>query len=194
VIKRLLKKLLGTTTEVADKGSVLFKDLPFASLGEGSNVPAPFIVMNAKYMSVGKGFSTLHNLRIEAWDEFAGEQFSPKIIIGDNVIFNSDVHIGCIDRVEIGDNALLASRIFICDCSHGDITTEALQLPPAKRPLVSKGPVIIGKNVWIGEGVSILSGVTIGDNCIIGANAVVTKSLPANSVAGGIPCKILKQL
>jgi acetyltransferase-like isoleucine patch superfamily enzyme len=194
MIKRFLKRLFPFNKNQINNNTLHFQDLAFSSLAEGSNVVPPFIVKNPHKMSIGRGFTTLHNLRMEAWDEFAGEKFSPRIIIGDNVIFNSDVHIGCIDKVQIGDNCLFASRIFICDCSHGDITTEALKLPPSKRPLVSKGPVIIGKNVWVGEGVSILSGVTIGDNCIIGANAVVTRSLPPNSVAGGIPCKILKQL
>jgi acetyltransferase-like isoleucine patch superfamily enzyme len=194
MFNRLINYFLKKRVYPSECNSNKFQQLPFSFLGEGANVSGPFLVKNHKYISIGKGFNALYNLRLEAWDEFAGDNFSPEIIIGNNVIFNSDVHIGCIDRVEIGDGSLLASRIFICDCSHGYITSEALLLPPAKRPLVSKGPVIIGKNVWIGEGVSILSGVSIGDNCIIGANAVVTKSLPANAVAGGIPCKVLKQL
>ena len=194
MIKRFIKKLFEREVDRSDFTSKKFQELPFSFLGEGSNVSAPFLIKNHKYISIGKGFNALYNLRLEAWDEFAGEKFTPQIIIGDNVIFNSDVHIGCIDRIEIGDNVLMASRIFIADCSHGHITKEALEYPPAKRPLVSKGPVIIEKNVWIGEGVAILSGVTIGENTIIGANAVVTSSLPPNCVAGGNPCRILKQL
>ncbi len=57
---------------------------------------------------------------------------------------------------------------------------------------MSKGAVIIKDNVWVGEGVAILSGVTIGENAIIATNAVVTKDVPANSVVGGIPAKIIK--
>ncbi|HEU5366182.1 MAG TPA: DapH/DapD/GlmU-related protein [Hanamia sp.] len=189
-----LKKFFKAEASYSYPGSKNFKKLPFSFLGEGSNVMAPFLIKNHKYISIGKNFTALYNLRIEAWDEFAGERFSPKIIIGNDVIFNSDVHIGCIDRVQIGDNVLMASRIFITDHSHGEITKEAFKIPPGKRSLVSKGPVIIKDNVWIGEGVSILSGVTIGKNSIIGANAVVTKSIPPNCVAGGIPCRILKEL
>lgn len=52
----------------------------------------------------------------------------------------------------------------------------------------------IGNNVWFGEGVKVLSGVEIGDNCIIGAYAVVTKNIPSNSVAVGIPCRVICSL
>jgi acetyltransferase-like isoleucine patch superfamily enzyme len=55
-------------------------------------------------------------------------------------------------------------------------------------------PIVIGKKVWIGAQVTILPGVTIGDNSIIAAGAVVTKDLPANSLAGGVPAKILKTI
>ena len=61
-----------------------------------------------------------------------------------------------------------------------------------ERSLSSKS-VIIKDNVWLGEHVSVLPGVTIGENSIIGANSVVTKSIPANSIAVGIPAKVIKQ-
>ena len=88
----------------------------------------------------------------------------------------------------------MASRIYISDHSHGEINKEAFSLPPAYRPLISKGPVIIKDNVWIGEGVCILPGVTIGENSIIGANAVVIKDVPDNCVAGGNPARVLRQI
>lgn len=108
--------------------------------------------------------------------------------------FNTDVHIACINKVVIGNNVLLASRIFISDHSHGEVNKEAITKAPSKRNLVSKGPVIIEDNVWIGEGVSILPNVTIGKNSIIGSNAVVTKSFPENSVIAGVPAILIKSL
>ena len=66
-----------------------------------------------------------------------------------------------------------------------------MQFRPQRRPLYSKGPVIIGDNVWIGDKVTILPGVTIGNNAVIGANTVVTKDVPAYSIAVGNPCKII---
>lgn len=58
----------------------------------------------------------------------------------------------------------------------------------------SSGPVIIGNNIYFGTNVTVLKGVTIGDNCIIGAGSLVTKSIPANSVAAGIPCRVVCSL
>jgi len=55
-------------------------------------------------------------------------------------------------------------------------------------------PVIIGKGAWLGVGVTVLKGVTIGENTLVAAGSVVTKSLPANVIAGGIPAKPFKQL
>lgn len=85
-------------------------------------------------------------------------------------------------------------NVTITDNSHGYITKNETHTPPLKRPLYSKGPVIIGKNVWVGDKATILPNVNIGDGAIIGANAVVTKDVPPYSVAVGNPAKIVKLL
>jgi acetyltransferase-like isoleucine patch superfamily enzyme len=55
-------------------------------------------------------------------------------------------------------------------------------------------PIRVGNNVWFGGGVKVLPGVTIGDNCVIGAGSVVTHDIPANSLAYGNPCKVVREL
>lgn len=65
---------------------------------------------------------------------------------------------------------------------------------PILRPLGVKGPVKIGDNVWIGDRATILSGVTIGEGAIIAANAVLTHDVPAYTVVGGVPAKVIKFL
>jgi acetyltransferase-like isoleucine patch superfamily enzyme len=60
--------------------------------------------------------------------------------------------------------------------------------------LKSKGEVIIGNNVWLGDKVAVLGGVHIGNNVIVAANAVVTKDLPDNCMAAGVPAQIIKKL
>lgn len=162
--------------------------------GKNIRIQSRYIIKNPQYLSIGDGFFAMYNLRIEAWDEYAGTSFSPEIIIGKNVAINTDVHIGCIQKVVIGDNVLMASRIYISDHSHGEINAAALSLAPAQRPLISSGPVIIEDNVWIGEGVCIMPNVRIGKNAIIGANAVVTRDVPPDSVAAGIPARVIKSL
>ena len=55
-------------------------------------------------------------------------------------------------------------------------------------------PITIGNNVWIGAGTTVLGGVTIGDNTVIGAGSVVTKDIPSNVIALGVPCKVLREI
>jgi acetyltransferase-like isoleucine patch superfamily enzyme len=164
----------------------------FRKLGKAFYVQAPIYLKGGNYISIGDNFFAHSRLRIEAFDEYKGSKYTPEIIIGDNVVFNPDCHIGCINRIEIGNNVLFASKVFIEDCYHGEIDKSSLEIPPHQRKLYSKGPVVIEDNVWIGEGVAILPDVRIGKNSIIGANAVVTKSFPPNSIIGGNPARIIK--
>jgi acetyltransferase-like isoleucine patch superfamily enzyme len=63
---------------------------------------------------------------------------------------------------------------------------------PIRRQGIYKRDVVIGSNVWIGYNACILRGVTVGDNAIIGTNSVVTRDVPANSVVGGVPAKVIR--
>lgn len=103
------------------------------------------------------------------------------------------MHITAINRITIGNDVLTGRWVTITDNSHGDTDYSTLQMRPVSRPLISKGPVLIGNNVWIGDKVTILPGVTIGEGAVIAANAVVTKDIPAYSVAVGNPARVIKQ-
>lgn len=91
-------------------------------------------------------------------------------------------------HIFIGDNTMIGPNVTIATASHPVL--------PAFR---EKGyqfnvDVHIGKNVWIGAGAIILPGVTIGDNTVIGAGSVVTKDIPANVVAVGNPCRVMREI
>lgn len=166
----------------------------FKKVGKNISIGKDNIIKNPNYIEIGDNFSALDRFRIEAWDSYFEQKFEPKITIGNNVNFNTDIHIGCINSITIGDNCLFGSRIYITDHNHGDTSDGMIASPPVKRPLISKGAVVIEKNVWVGEGVVIMPGISIGENSIIGANSVVTKDVPKNTVVAGVPAKILKQL
>jgi acetyltransferase-like isoleucine patch superfamily enzyme len=161
---------------------------------ENSTFYRPIYIKGPGYISLGDNFISGPHFKIEAWGRHNGEEFHPQIIIGKNVSFSSNCHIGAINKIIIKDNVLFGSNVFITDHSHGETVYGAMGTPPSKRKLFSKGPVIIEENVWVGENVTILPGVTIGYNSIIGANSVVTKSVPQNVVAAGNPAVVIKQL
>lgn len=166
----------------------------FRSVGKAFNISEGYKVKNPQYMEIGNNFVALERFRIEAWDQYGDQNFTPSIKIGNNVVFNTDIHIGCINSIEIGDNCLFASRIYITDHHHGEPTVQMLRLAPKDRPLISKGPVVIKNNVWVGEGVAIMPNVKIGENSIIATNAVVTKDIPPNCVVAGVPAKVIKEI
>lgn len=146
----------------------------------------------AKYMCLG-GVKFGSRLRMVAIDRYGKDRFTPNLTVGDDVCIINDVHIYCIESIEIGNGTLIASGTLITDHFHGDISLADVGVPPGKRPLSSK-PVKIGRNVWIGERACILPGVTLGDNVIVGSNAVVTHSFPDNAVIAGCPAKVIKFL
>lgn len=165
----------------------------FASVGDNAYIMSNIYVRGGQKIIIGNNFYCYWGVRIETYSCHNGMKFNPQIIIGNNVSINPDCHIGAINRIEIHDGVLMASRVFITDHFHGKINREELLVSPQKRILFAKGTVIIKKNTWLGEGVAVMPGVTIGENSVIGANAVVTKDIPDNSIAVGIPAKVIKQ-
>lgn len=117
------------------------------------------------------------------------------LFIGENCEIGDYTHIVAHEKVEIGNDVLVASKVFISDTNHGCYKGEKTDSPdtsPNKRKTVTE-PVKIGSNVWIGENVVIMAGSAIGDGCIIGANAVVKGIFPENSMIAGVPAKIIRK-
>lgn len=112
-----------------------------------------------------------------------------KIIIGNNTSFSNNVSIIANEKIEIGEKCLIGDGVLILDSDgHG--------IEPSKRLTGIGGvkPVIVGRNVWIGSRVVIQKGIKIGDNSVIAAMSVVTKDIPANCIAAGVPAKVIKKL
>lgn len=106
--------------------------------------------------------------------------------IGKNVFINFDCTFLDLGGITIEDNVLIAPKV--------SLLSEGHPVSPADRHSLVVGHIHIKKNAWIGANATILPGVTIGENAIVAAGAVVSKDIPDNSIAGGIPAKIIKTM
>lgn len=150
--------------------------------------------LGEKYIHIGDNCRIERGCVITAWDRTPdGKTFTPSIQIGEGCSFGEYNHISATNKIIIGNHLLTGRWVTIVDNNHGDTAYETLQQIPVMRPVVSKGPVVIGNNVWIGDKATILSGVTIGDGAIVAANSVVTKDVPAYSVVAGNPARIIRR-
>lgn len=121
-------------------------------------------------------------------DRFMTIETHGALTVGARTIFGHHCTIGALASVEIGADCLIADLVDIRDNDHN---FERLDIPTSQQG-ASVAPVKIGRNVWLGAKVTVVKGVTIGDNAIVGANAVVTKDIPANAIAVGVPAKVVK--
>lgn len=103
--------------------------------------------------------------------------------LGTNSYINSNATIHCFKHIKIGDNTIISEGLTIRDSDNHSITG-------SEAPIADG--IEIGNNVWIGMNVTILKGVKIGNGSVIAAGAVVNKSIPENSLAGGLPAKVIK--
>lgn len=110
------------------------------------------------------------------------------IHVGDNFLANYNWTVLDVGEVNIGDNVWIGPNTDIYTVNH------PLTAAGRRRHLAKVKPVTIGNDVWIGGRVTIIPGVTIGSNVVIAAGAVVTKDIPANSLAVGVPAKVIRQL
>lgn len=110
------------------------------------------------------------------------------ITVGDYFYSNHNLIVTDGAKVTFGDHVFVAPNCCFTTAEH--------PTDPAQRQagLEIAKPITIGNNVWIGAGSTVLAGVTIGDNTVIGAGSVVTKSIPANVVAVGVPCRVQRKI
>ncbi len=160
----------------------------FREFGEKSLLSPGIMLIRPDRISIGSNSSILRNCILEVcWPE-------GRIEIGNEVSIGEYTHITAANKIVVGNGVLTGRFVLITDNSHGSgDSRQELEISPLTRDVVSKGEVAIGNNVWIGDKVSILPGVHIGDGCVIGANSVVTKDIPAYSIAVGNPCRVVKQ-
>ena len=126
---------------------------------------------------VGKGFGLFPPFYTD---------FGKNITIGDNVFINAGCKFQDQGGIVISDGALIGHNVVLATLNH--------DLAPEKRQQLHPSPIRIGRNVWIGANATVTPGVTIGDNAVVAAGAVVNRDVPPNTIAGGVPAKVIKTL
>ena len=101
----------------------------------------------------------------------------------------SGVVIGAAEKIILGKNILVGANTLITDTDWHNIHPDL-----RRSPCTTSKPVTIGDNVWLGINTVVLKGVSIGKNTVIAANSVVVKDIPENVIAGGNPCKVIKNI
>lgn len=125
-----------------------------------------------------------------------------KIIMGDNTRLGQNSIIRSVEKVVVGDYTAIADNVVITDNNNHPIDPtfrRKMKLDSLNGSMrawrnAAHGEIIIGENVWVGEKSRIQKGVHIGDNSIIAAGSIVTHDIPANSIAAGIPAKVIKKI
>ncbi len=108
--------------------------------------------------------------------------------VGDYFFANRNCQIQDGGGVTFGDHVFIAPNCTFTTAEH------AIDAAQRNAGMEIAKPIRVGNNVWIGAGVTVLAGVTIGDNTIIGAGSVVKRDIPANVIAVGVPCRVLREI
>ena len=137
---------------------------------------------NGATLRIGKNFKMRDGAKIRV-------RKGATCIIGNNSSVNCNNMIACRERIEIGNDVQMSPNVQIYDHDHDFRVDGGIKAGKYKT-----APVKIGNNVWIGASVHIMPGVTIGDGAVIGGGSVVVKDIPANCVAVGNPCKVIRKI
>ncbi|MEP2758805.1 acyltransferase [Parvibaculum sp.] len=165
----------------------------FKAVGRDVFLSSDLILRGPEFIIIGQGSSVGPRCSLATWqDGTTADQ--ALLTIGENTSLGEGTHITAANRIVIGNNVLFGKNITVSDNNHGHATVLEIEVPPARRSLVGKGPVVIEDNVWIGDKATILSGVTIGKGAIVAANSVVLEDVPTATVVAGIPARPVKQM
>ncbi len=156
-----------TYEDETEKRAMILAEM-IGELGEGSFIQGPIYFHYGKHTKIGKHFFGNFNLTIQD---------------------DAEVTIG--DRCNFGPNVTIVTPV------HPMLPQERNLMLTAngeKKHLCYAKPVHIGHDCWFGASVTVCPGITIGDNCVIGAGSVVTRDIPSNSFAAGVPCRVIREI
>ncbi|MDO4623335.1 MAG: sugar O-acetyltransferase [Eubacteriales bacterium] len=156
-----------TYEDETDKRAAILNEM-VGAFGEGSFIQGPIYFHYGKHTRIGCEFFGNFNLTIQD---------------------DAEVTIG--DRCNFGPNVTIVTPIHPMDAKE---RYQMLNAAGEKKHLCYARPVHIGNDCWFGASVTVCPGVTIGDGCVISAGSVVTRDIPANSFAAGVPCRVIREI
>ena len=106
--------------------------------------------------------------------------------VGKGVFINTGCHFQDQGGITIGAGSLIGHNVVLATLNH--------EMDPHHRKDMHPAPIVIGRNVWIGSNATVCPGVTIGDGAVVAAGAVVAKDVPTNTVVGGVPARVIKEI
>lgn len=112
--------------------------------------------------------------------------FGRNLHFGKNNFINGGVMFTDLGGIYLGDNVLIGPKVTIASVNH--------RIEPSQRRHLDLKPVYIHDNAWLGANVTVTPGVVIGENAVVAAGAVVTKNVPANTIVGGVPARIIRTI
>jgi acetyltransferase-like isoleucine patch superfamily enzyme len=163
----------------------------FGAFGAGSWIAFPSVtVYNERYIRLGRDVRIAPQVTLSVGMVPGQEMVTdPVITIGDRTLIGKGSGIVAHLSVTIGADVFTGHHVYITDQNHG---YEDLDVPIGQQQAPER-PVVIGDGSWLGHGTVVLPGVTVGRHVVVAAGSVVTKDLPDNCVAAGIPAKVLRR-
>lgn len=205
MIDRVLRRLalrLGVALQSVEAG-VASATLPtFATPARGLVIQLPRQIGRPDKIFLGDDVKLGPNSVLRALDASPGswlrhpegqhvaQTFDAEIHIGHRVTATAALQVIAHERVTIEDDVMFATNVFLCDGLHGYARGD---VPYKYQGIFRIAPIHVGRGSWLGQNVVVMPGVTIGELSVIGANSVVTKDVPPQSVAAGVPARVLKR-
>ena len=161
----------------------------FAEYGRDVYIPPKAVISRPKYMAVGDScrIGAHASIYLHPLDK---EHTGPSLIMGNGVFVGIRAVISVHYRVELRDNVLLGTNVFIADAHH---QYEDITIPIRKAGMTKKSFVVIEEDAWIGSNSCIFRGVTVGKHSVVGANSVVNADVKPYSVVVGSPARLVRR-
>ena len=164
-----------------------------ASCGPDCAFPDECLISNPQYVAIGYGLRAMAGLQIQTHTKGDDAHRVPAVIIGNHVHLGADCRLNCCQRIDIGDWVIMGDRVAIADSELDESQEAILNQLPRHRRLVNQRPIIVENNVLIESDVRVMPGVRIGENTVVKAGSVVHDSMPANTIVGGNPARVIWQ-